>query len=116
MLGSIAQRHGCSVSQLKAWNNIRGTTIRAGQKLYIYSSAKSTKKKTTSVKKQSNAQFETDQSGEYRYHTVKSGDTLWDIANLYDGVSVEQLQRLNKGLNAKSLKQGQKIRIQKINS
>ncbi len=116
VLGSIAQRHGCSVSQLKAWNNIRGTTIRAGQKLYIYSSAKSTKKKTTSVKKQSNAQFETDQSGEYRYHTVKSGDTLWDIANLYDGVSVEQLQRLNKGLNAKSLKQGQKIRIQKINS
>ena len=116
VLGSIAQRHSCTVSQLKAWNNIRGTTIRAGQKLYIYSSAKSTNSDKSSVKEQSKAQIETDNSGEYRYHTVKSGDTLWDIANLYDGVSVEQMQKLNKGLNAKSLKQGQKIRIQKIKS
>ncbi len=116
VLGSIAQRHGCTVSQLKAWNNIRGTTIRAGQKLYIYSKAKSTKSSKSDVKEQSKAQIETDTSGEYRYHTVKSGDTLWDIANLYDGVTVEQLQKLNKGLNAKSLKQGQKIRIQKIES
>lgn len=36
VLGTIARRHGVSVSQLQAWNNIRGHMIRPGQKLYIY--------------------------------------------------------------------------------
>ncbi len=36
VLGTIAQRFGVRVSQLKAWNNIRGHMIRVGQKLYIY--------------------------------------------------------------------------------
>ncbi len=36
VLGTIARKHGVSVSQLQAWNNIRGTLIRPGQKLYIY--------------------------------------------------------------------------------
>lgn len=113
VLGSIAQRHGVTVSQLKAWNNIRGTMIRAGQKLYIYSDRKSTKSAGSTVKKQStNSSHEATEDTEYRYHTVRTGDTLWDIAKLYDGVSVEQIKRLNKGLDAKDLKLGQKIRIQ----
>lgn len=36
VLGSIARRHGVSVRQLQSWNNLRGTLIRPGQKLYIY--------------------------------------------------------------------------------
>lgn len=36
VLGTIAERHGVRVSQLKAWNNIRGHMIQVGQKLYIY--------------------------------------------------------------------------------
>lgn len=36
VLGTIAERFSVSVSQLKAWNNIRGHMIRVGQKLYIY--------------------------------------------------------------------------------
>lgn len=36
VLGTIAERFNVSVSQLKAWNNIRGHMIRVGQKLYIY--------------------------------------------------------------------------------
>jgi len=34
-LGSIARKYGVSVSNLKRWNNIAGTTIRAGKKLKI---------------------------------------------------------------------------------
>jgi membrane-bound lytic murein transglycosylase D len=36
VLGSIAQRHGVTVNQLREWNNIKGNTIYAGQKLVIY--------------------------------------------------------------------------------
>ncbi len=36
VLGSIARKHGVSVGQLQAWNSIRGSLIRPGQKLYIY--------------------------------------------------------------------------------
>jgi len=34
-LGEIAARHGVSVSKLKRWNNIRGSRIKAGQRLKI---------------------------------------------------------------------------------
>jgi len=36
VLGSIAERHGVSVGQLRSWNNIRRNLIRIGQKLVIY--------------------------------------------------------------------------------
>jgi len=36
VLGSIANRHGVSVRELKQWNGLRSDAIRAGQKLYIH--------------------------------------------------------------------------------
>jgi len=45
------------------------------------------------------------------YHIVQKGDTLWDIAKEYDGVTVEQIKRLNKIRNTHHLQPGQKIRI-----
>jgi membrane-bound lytic murein transglycosylase D len=45
---------------------------------------------------------------------VQRGDTLWDIANKYDGVTVDDLKKLNGTVNTKKLKLGQKIKIQKI--
>lgn len=35
VLGSIAKRNHCTVAQLQKWNNLKGTTIRIGQKLKI---------------------------------------------------------------------------------
>jgi LysM repeat protein len=43
------------------------------------------------------------------YHTVRSGDTLWDIARKYRA-SVQQIQRLND-LGSSSLRPGQRIRV-----
>jgi membrane-bound lytic murein transglycosylase D len=34
-LGSIADRYDCTIAELKAWNNLKGSTIYAGQKLVI---------------------------------------------------------------------------------
>ena len=52
--------------------------------------------------------------GKHLYYTIKQGDNLWDIANKYEGVSVEQLKRLNKEVKFKSLKLGTKIKIKSV--
>ena len=41
-------------------------------------------------------------------YIVKQGDTLWDIANKYEGISVSELMRHNN-LNSNQLKPGEKI-------
>ena len=87
--------------------------LKIGQKLYIYakpSYAVQNKKKASVVAKKTQPKSD----GTYMYHTVKSGDNLWDIANKYDGVSVEQIQKLNKAINTKQLKLGTKLRIKPV--
>ena len=95
-LGLIAKKYGCSVSQIKAWNNLSKSTIHPGQKLIVSKSASG---------------FKVDKNTKYTYHIVKTGDTLWDIAKLYDGVTVNQIKQLNNITNARRLKPGDKIRI-----
>jgi len=111
VLGTIAENHGVSVSQLKRWNNIRGTRIRAGQKLTIYVDESFTGTNTKSYQK-SNTPVVLNAS--YTYHTVRKGDTLWDIAKLYSGVSSDDIKRLNSGINPNNLKMGSKLKIKKI--
>jgi membrane-bound lytic murein transglycosylase D len=114
VLGKIAQDHSVRLSDLRAWNNIRGNTIYPGQKLTMYlDGKKKSASQTKPAKKPIKTSTETN-DGAYKYHTVQNGDTLWDIAKIYDGVSVDQLLQLNSGLNNKRLQPGQKIKIQKI--
>jgi membrane-bound lytic murein transglycosylase D len=111
VLGTIANRYRCRVSQIKDWNNLHSDRLRIGQKLYLYSKsskASPPKKKVTKVKQQLKS------DGKYMYYTVKPGDNLWDIANKYEGVSVEQLQQLNKAINTKKLKLGTKLKIKQV--
>jgi membrane-bound lytic murein transglycosylase D len=111
VLGTIANRYRCRVSQIKDWNNLHSDRLRVGQKLYLYSKsskASPPKKKVTKVKQQLKS------DGKYMYYTVKPGDNLWDIANKYEGVSVEQIQQLNKAINTKKLKLGTKLKIKQV--
>jgi len=59
------------------------------------------------------ASIEDEYKGDYIYHTIKEGETLWDIAKLYEGVSIEQIKQLNNITNEKRIKPGQKIKIAK---
>ena len=108
VLGTIAEKNGVTVSQLKRWNNLSGTRIKAGQKLALYASSH---KLETPLETATSA---TNNTEGYALYTVRKGDTLWDIAKLYSGISTEDIKRLNKGINPKNLRMGFTLRIKKI--
>jgi len=99
-LGLIAKKYKCTVTDLKEWNNLNNSKIFPKQKLIVYKPADKT---PSSVK-----------DGKYMYHVIRKGDTLWDIAKEYDGVTVDQIKRLNNITNSRRLKPGQKIKIATI--
>lgn len=45
------------------------------------------------------------------YHVVEKGDTLWNIAQRYEGVTVEQLMEINKISNTNGLVPGTRIKV-----
>ncbi len=96
-LGLIAKKYQCTVTDLKEWNNLGSSKIFPKQELVVYKPAEKTK---SSVKE-----------GKYLYHIVRKGDTLWDIAKEYDGVTVDKIKSLNNIKNTRRLKPGQKIKI-----
>ncbi|PZV85486.1 membrane-bound lytic murein transglycosylase D [Algoriphagus aquaeductus] len=104
VLGSIASRHGVSVTQVKEWNNLNSNLIKVGQTLYIYSgkSQPSTASPNRSLAENTNS------SGPKTY-TVKPGDSLWIISQKHS-LSVEQIKRLNN-LNTNNIKPGQRLII-----
>ncbi|WP_422106659.1 LysM peptidoglycan-binding domain-containing protein [Winogradskyella sp.] len=87
-LGKIARRYGVRVSQIKRWNGLRSNNLRIGQRLTIYprnpvmpSQPKTTKKQVSTKGKKT--------------YKVKSGDSLWSIAQKFSGVSVQNLKDWN---------------------
>lgn len=116
-LGLIAQRNGVSVAQLKDWNRLQSDRIKPGQRLMIQHPAPVAKTEAPvpppAAPATSGAAHPVGEANEveYIYHVIQPGDTLWDIANKYPGVTVEELKRLNGGLNSKRLHPGRKIKI-----
>ena len=109
-LGSIANKHRVSVAQLRNWNNLRGNTIRPGQRLALHVASKP--EPTAEAAHVKNEGPGTQRTGvEYIYYTVQQGDTLWGIAQRLPGVSVEDIRQWNDGLSSKSLKPGKRIKV-----
>ena len=87
---SIANKYGMSVEQLKSANGLSGNLINVGQMLKIPTDSNSG-------------------VGDYLVYNVKSGDTLWSIANSY-GVSVNDIVEFNN-LGTTFLQVGQQLLI-----
>ena len=102
VLGKIAERHGCTVAQLKSWNKLTSNNIRIGQKLIVSAASSSAQ----------NATAASAQSGEYTTYTIKSGDSLYSIAKNYPGISAQDIMDFN-GLSSSNIKPGMIIRIPK---
>ncbi len=95
-LSGVADSFDVSVADLMRWNSIKDASdVEAGRVLVVSGPAAtsaSTSNSTTTV-------------------TVRSGDTLWEIANR-NGVTVQQLQGWN-GLKGTSIQAGQKLKVKK---
>lgn len=131
-LGTIAKKHKSTVSQIKKWNSLRSDNIRAGQRLIVgqgsavkpkpsvpisenkpnipkenSKQAEPKRPKEEEKKKESTAAKE-DKSGKITY-TVRSGDSLWKIAQRYKGVTENDLKKWNNCGN--KITPGQKLII-----
>jgi membrane-bound lytic murein transglycosylase D len=110
-LRSIAKKYKCTEQEIKAWNLLSSNYLKSGKKLSIYLEENAKQDSSSSANK-TDVKQETF-SGEYTYYTILKGDTLWDIAQKYNGVSVDDLKRHNRSLNSNNLKTGTKIKIVK---
>ncbi|MEZ4876035.1 MAG: LysM peptidoglycan-binding domain-containing protein [Flavobacterium sp.] len=111
-LSELSESYGVSISEIKKWNKLRGNSVPLGRKLKIYTEEavaavekKSSKIDTTSVKETksaiaSNSKNYTEEKvvsfkDVVKYHKVKRGDNLGEIASKYD-VSVAEVKKWNK--------------------
>lgn len=128
--GYIASWYHVGLSELRYWNNIRNL-IRVGQKLIVYVppnkadsyrriNEMSFEEKQRSIGKSSARSEETIVQkvldDNFIYYKVKYGDTLWDIAKKYPGVSESDIIRLNSLSDANRIHPGQQIKIRKKSS
>jgi membrane-bound lytic murein transglycosylase D len=118
-LAFIALKYNVTVPNIRIWNKLTTGMIYPNQNLAIWIPAtqatqttqvvaqNTTQKTTTTQKVEGSAKTQT--STNYQYHTIQSGDTLWDIANKYQGSSVDKIKLLNKMTDKTMLVPGQKI-------
>ena len=128
-LGFISMWYNVRLSDIRYWNNIRSNTIRTGQKLTIYvvnkkaayykpinnlSFAEKHKRigKTVATKS-SPVVTEDNYKGEYVSYKVRSGDSLWEIAKKFPGVSDDDIAKLNNLNYGATIQPGQILKIKK---
>jgi len=128
-LGYIAEWYRIKLSDLRYWNNIYRNTIRVGQKLAIYidpSRADYYEKVNTMTfaEKQQmigktvpsnpvTTSLQSGPDGEYITYTVRYGDTIWEIAKMFDNVTTTDVLTLNNISDPGKIKVGQILKIKK---
>ncbi|WP_316755317.1 lytic transglycosylase domain-containing protein [Pedobacter aquatilis] len=95
-LNSVADKYGVEVQDLKVWNALKSITIVPGQKLKIYTSKRAVLKAPAS----------------FLSYKVKRGDTLSEIAEKFDGATVQSIKRDNNLAKA-GLQTGMVLKISK---
>lgn len=127
-LSTIAQMFNVSLTELKCWNNLVSSRIKVGQKLAIYKPASKVqyyssfdgmtteqKQKLQSIQTKGQTSAVTTTDGSFVYYTIKSGESLYTIAQKFDGITHLDLMKINNfsSYESKNLKPGQVIKIKR---
>ena len=128
-LGYIAEWYRIGLSDLRYWNNIYRNTIRVGQKLSIFvdpsradyyekvNSMTFAEKQQMIGKGVAAASVKTPSpsglDGDYITYTVRYGDTVWDIAKMFEDVTTTDVLTLNNISDPGKIKVGQVLKIKK---
>ncbi len=110
-LAKISKKFNITIAAIKSLNNMKGDTVRIGQKLKLPGKVDVGEQKdpTTQAKAKKAAAANADYTGETKEYVVKSGDTLGAIAYGH-GINIRQLKKLN-GLSSNAIKVGQKLKV-----
>jgi membrane-bound lytic murein transglycosylase D len=106
-LTHLARARGVSVAQVRAWNQLPGETVLAGQRLRFSAPTAADAVATTRLARKAAPERPEPQ---FSTHTVQAGDTLYNISRRFK-VSVQELRRLNH-LKTDDVKLGQKLVVQ----
>lgn len=110
VLGSIAMRHGVSVTDLKRWNNLRSNTIHVGQRLNVFPKNSGSRSSGVMASSKSSSSHSPAPIPNSKTYVVQPGDTLWDISKKFEGLTIEKIKSMNNLGNSK-LQPGQKLII-----
>jgi len=90
----LSRKYGCSISDIKEWNNLTIDEVQVGQELFVYVENNPRSSEIIS----------------YSYYEAKSGDTLQTASTRFN-VPIEVLKSLNNKEEDEPLKKGEKIKI-----
>ena len=112
-LNALADRFNVEVYDLKRWNHLRSSALGRGQKLVIYKEVAETRtdrladQGTAKGRRKAERTLATRRL-KPRYHRVQDGDTLWNITQRYDGLTIDRLKKLNN-IRSSALRPGQTL-------
>ena len=129
-IGRIATKHGVTVSQILTLNNMKSTSLFAGQRIKVKQLGVKPTTETVEVEVSDSTIVKPIIDSTLvkpvvidtkpvkapkpkpiiRYYNVRSGDTFSKIAQ-HHNLTQQQLKRLNPGLNENRLSVGQRIRV-----
>ncbi|MHA6249668.1 LysM peptidoglycan-binding domain-containing protein [Pontibacter sp. CAU 1760] len=105
-LYQISKRYGVTPGQLQNWNNLADNSIRLGQELRVQAP---TSRAAESV--ETNATTEVSNAPANGYHTVASGESMYQISRKY-GVTIKDIMEWNNKSDF-SVSIGEKLQIKK---
>lgn len=114
VLGLIADRYDCSVSDILRWNNKYSTRIHPGDRIKIIKMDGLSYHEKEESESKAETNIDTEENENFKYYIVQSGDTLWDLAKKFNNVTVKELKQLNSNLNFRRLKPGMKLKVKAI--
>lgn len=116
-LSEIAEKYNVATYDVKQWNKMRSGTVKLGQKLTILRESGETHTERMAHQgsdasdrkghKKAEAQAHHERV-KPKYHRVQPGDTLWNIAQRYGGISIDKLKKMNR-IKGNSVHPGQKL-------